>query len=148
LKAPVKVLIAEDDAFFRRALQQLLSTEFETSVVEDGDAAWALLQKEDHPTLVLLDWIMPGLSGPQVCRELRANSSTAGIYVILLTAKSSAADIIAGLRAGADDYVTKPFEAEELRARVRLGRRILELQDALAEKSATPVATHVREWPR
>jgi DNA-binding response OmpR family regulator len=132
----VRVLIAEDDALFRRALQQLLSVEFEITAVEDGDAAWEILQREDHPPLVLLDWIMPGLSGPQVCRNLRAKQATSGVYAILLTAKNSAADILAGLRAGADDYITKPFEAEELRVRVRLGRRILEMQAALAAKSA------------
>ncbi len=129
----MKILIAEDDVLFRRALQHLLSSEFEIITAEDGSAAAALLQQENHPMLALLDWVMPGLTGPQVCRELRANSATAGIYVILLTARNSAADILAGLRSGADDYVTKPFQAEELRARVRLGRRILEMQEAVAE---------------
>jgi DNA-binding response OmpR family regulator len=130
----VRVLIAEDDALFRRALELLLNSEFEITAVEDGQAAWILLQEKDHPTLAILDWVMPGLSGPDVCRKLRAHQSTAGVYAILLTAKNSAADIIAGLRAGADDYVTKPFESEELRVRVRIGRRILEMQEALAEK--------------
>ncbi len=141
----MKILIAEDDALFRRALQHLLSAEFEIITAEDGRIASTLLQREDHPTLALLDWVMPGLTGPQVCRELRANPSTAGIYVILLTARNSAADILAGLRSGADDYVTKPFQAEELRARVRLGRRILEMQEALATKSGILEETLARE---
>ena len=109
----MKVLIAEDDALFRKALWHLLSTEFEITAVQDGHAAATLLQQEGHPALALLDWVMPGLTGPQVCRELRANPASAGIYIILLTARNSAADIVAGLRAGADDYVTKPFQAEE-----------------------------------
>jgi DNA-binding response OmpR family regulator len=132
----VRVLIAEDDALFRRALEQLLTAEFEIISVEDGVAAWVLLQEDDPPKMALLDWVMPGMSGPQLCRALRANPATAGTYTILLTARNSAADVAAGLRAGADDYVTKPFEAEELRARVRLGRRILELQDSLAAQAS------------
>jgi DNA-binding response OmpR family regulator len=141
----VKILIAEDDALFRRALQHLLSAEFEIITAEDGRIASTLLQQEDHPTLALLDWVMPGLTGPELCRELRASPSTAGIYVILLTARNSAADILAGLRSGADDYVTKPFQAEELRARVRLGSRILEMQAALAAKSVVLEETLARE---
>jgi DNA-binding response OmpR family regulator len=132
----VRILIAEDDALFRRALEQLLTAEFEIISVEDGVAAWVLLQEDDPPKMALLDWVMPGMSGPQLCRALRANPATAGTYTILLTARNSAADVAAGLRAGADDYVTKPFEAEELRARVRLGRRILELQDSLAAQAS------------
>lgn len=132
----MRVLIAEDDALFRRALEQLLTAEFEIISVEDGVAAWVLLQEDDPPKMALLDWVMPGMSGPQLCRALRANPATAGTYTILLTARNSAADVAAGLRAGADDYVTKPFEAEELRARVRLGRRILELQDSLAAQAS------------
>jgi DNA-binding response OmpR family regulator len=132
----VRVLIAEDDALFRRALEQLLTAEFEIISVEDGVAAWVLLQEDDPPKMALLDWVMPGMSGPQLCRALRANPATAGTYTILLTARNSATDVAAGLRAGADDYVTKPFEAEELRARVRLGRRILELQDSLAAQAS------------
>jgi DNA-binding response OmpR family regulator len=141
----VRVLIAEDDALFRRALEQLLTSEFEITSVEDGNAAWAVLQQQDHPTLALLDWVMPGMSGPQVCRELRANPHTAEIYAILLTARNSAADVVAGLRAGADDYVTKPFEAEELRARVHIGCRILEMQTSLAAKSSALVNALERE---
>jgi DNA-binding response OmpR family regulator len=141
----VKVLIAEDDALFRKALWHLLSTEFEITAVQDGHAAATLLQQEGHPALALLDWVMPGLTGPQVCRELRANPASAGIYIILLTARNSAADIVAGLRAGADDYVTKPFQAEELLARVRLGRRILEMQETMDAKSATLAETLARE---
>jgi DNA-binding response OmpR family regulator len=127
----VKILIAEDDPFFRRLLQQLLVADYEVSTAEDGKAAWAMLQQSDAPVLAILDWIMPGMAGPQVCREVRANAKTAGAYLILLTAKNNTADILAGLRSGADDYVTKPFEPEELRARVRVGQRIIKLQESL-----------------
>ncbi len=133
----MKLLIAEDDAFFRKILQQLLSSEFETVIAKDGKEAWAALQKNDWPLLAIIDWVMPGMSGPQVCREARACEHTAGNYLILLTSRNSASDIVAGLHAGADDYVTKPFEAEELRARVRLGRRVLELQMTVAAQAAS-----------
>jgi two-component system cell cycle response regulator len=127
----VKLLIAEDEPLFRKLLRQLLSPEFELTVTEEGNTALMRLQEENGPVLAILDWVMPGMTGLEVCRELRAHRSTAGIYVILLTARNSAADIVAGLRAGADDYVTKPVQAEELRARVQLGCRIIELRAAL-----------------
>ena len=128
----MKVLIAEDDPFFRRLLQKLLASECEVSTAADGDAAWTQLQRSDGPVLAILDWVMPGMAGPQLCREVRANPTTAGVYLILLTARNSAADILAGMRAGADDFVTKPFEPEELRVRVRLGRKVLELRQSIA----------------
>jgi DNA-binding response OmpR family regulator len=127
----MKVLIAEDEPLFRKILQQLLSPDFELTVTEDGTAALAYLQQENGPVLAILDWVMPGMTGVDVCRELRAQRRTAGIYVILLTARNSAADIIVGLRAGADDYATKPVQPEELRARIQLGCRIIELRAAL-----------------
>jgi CheY-like chemotaxis protein len=103
----VKVLIAEDEPLFRKILSQLLSPEFELTVTEDGTTALARLQEESEPVLAILDWVMPGMTGIDVCRCLRAQRRTAGTYVILLTARNSAADIVAGLRAGADDYVTR-----------------------------------------
>jgi DNA-binding response OmpR family regulator len=101
----------------------------------------ASLQEEDGPVLAILDCVVPGLTGIDVCRELRTRRQTAGIYVILLTARNSAADIVAGLRAGADDYGTNPVLAEELRARMQLGCRIIELRAALkTEVGALAVA--------
>jgi len=137
----VKILVAEDEPLFRKLLQQLLSPEFELTVAEDGTTALALLREADEPVLAILDWVMPEMTGIEVCRQLRASRRTAGIYVILLTARNSAADIIAGLRSGADDYITKPVQAEELRARVQLGCRIIELRAALkTEVGALAVA--------
>lgn len=137
----MKVLIAEDEPLFRKLLSQLLSSEFDLTVTEDGTTALANLQQENGPVLAILDWVMPGLTGLEVCRQLRARRQTAGTYVILLTARNSAADIVAGLREGADDYVTKPVQPEELRARVQLGCRIIELRAALkTEMGALAVA--------
>ncbi len=141
----VKILIAEDDAFFRRLLHQLLASECEVVIVGDGDAAWDLLQKEEGPVLAILDWVMPGMTGPEICRAARGNAKTSGCYLILLTARHSSADILDGLRSGADDYVTKPFRPEELRARLRLGQRIIRLEQSLFAQSAALESTHARE---
>jgi CheY-like chemotaxis protein len=110
----LKILIAEDDAFFRRLLDKLLAADYEVSMVADGIAAWDALQLMEAPVLAILDWVMPGMMGPDICREARANPKTANTYLILLTARHSSADILAGLRSGADDYVTKPFKPDEL----------------------------------
>jgi phosphoserine phosphatase RsbU/P len=131
----MKVLIAEDDPFFRTILRKLLGAEYEVCESIDGSAAWSLLRQSKEAGIVILDWVMPGLSGPQLCRLIRNNPLAVFYHVILLTSKNNSADIVAGLAAGADDYVTKPFEAEELRARVRLGRRIVELQTDLGDTS-------------
>jgi len=128
----VKLLIAEDDPFFRRILEQLLGSEFEISTAVDGNVAWTMLQENDGPRLAVLDWVMPGMTGPEVCRLVRTPPRLASAYLILLTDKNRAADITAGLRAGADDYLTKPFDPGELRARVGMARRIVELQADLA----------------
>jgi sigma-B regulation protein RsbU (phosphoserine phosphatase) len=151
----MKLLIAEDDAFFRNIVKQVLSPEHELIFAENGDEAWAVLQRPDAPRFAILDWVMPGLSGPQVCRNVRANSRLSSMYLILFTAKNSAADIVAGLRAGADDYVTKPFNAEELRMCVKLGKLTLDLHDAadlhaiLAEQELELQTSpeHVAAWP-
>lgn len=141
----MKLLIAEDEPLFRKLLQQLLSPEFDLTVTEDGTTALARLREENGPELAILDWVMPGMTGIEVCRELRAQRRTAGIYVILLTVRNSPADIVAGLRTGADDYVTKPVQAEELRARVQLGCRIIELRAALKTEVRALAVALVRE---
>jgi DNA-binding response OmpR family regulator len=145
----VKLLIAEDDHLFRTLLRRLLANEYELEIVEDGDSAWSVLQQENAPQLAILDWVMPGLTGPQVCRNVRSVPLTPPPYLLLFTAKSDAADIVSGLRAGADDYITKPFNPEELRARVQVGRRVVELQTALdAQIAATRAALATQELLR
>jgi len=131
----VKVIIAEDDVFFQRMLQQILAPDYEIEIAQDGDEAWAALQRPGAPRLAILDWVMPGLSGPQICRKVRACPALSSKYLIILTSKNNEADIVSGLRAGADDYITKPPIAAELRARVRVGQRVLELQAAVEAQS-------------
>jgi phosphoserine phosphatase RsbU/P len=131
----MRVLVAEDDATSARGLQGLVrSWGYDVVPVADGPAALAVLGAEDAPKLALLDWVMPGLQGPEVCRTVRAWRSPDSPYLILLTSRNSQTDIIAGLDAGADDYLVKPFDPGELRARVHAGARIVELQRGLADK--------------
>jgi phosphoserine phosphatase RsbU/P len=132
-----KLLVADDDAFFQGLIPGLLSPEYEVIVAHDGLEAWEQLQQPDPPRLVILDWVMPGLSGPQICRNVRASESLSSIYVILLTARNNESDIIAGLNSGADDYITKPPLPAELRARIKMGERVLALQDAVKSQALT-----------
>ena len=131
----MRMLIAEDDPVSRHVLQSVLTSwGYEVVVAKDGEEAWQALQAEDHPFLAILDWMMPGLDGPEVCHKARAGPQTQPTYIILLTARDSKADIVQGLEAGADDYVTKPFDTKELLARVRVGARVVELQGNLAAR--------------
>ena len=128
----MKVLIAEDDPVSRRMLERMLRKwGYDLVVAEDGAAAWEGLQGEEAPALALLDWMMPGMDGLEVCRRVRASEATRLAYLILLTARGDTEDIVAGLEAGANDYVTKPFDGAELRARVAVGCRVVELQRSL-----------------
>lgn len=130
----MKILIAEDDSLSRMMLDKALrQSGYEVTAVENGERALKELKKDDPPRLVLLDWIMPGKDGLAVCRELRRRTEQAYTYVILLSSKESTAEIVEGLESGADDYLTKPFDVEELKARLRTGERILELEDRLVE---------------
>lgn len=131
----MKVLIAEDDMVSRRLLKATLTKwGYEVIVTCDGLEALAALQGIDAPSLAILDWMMPGLDGIEVCRRVRRTQSHTPPYFIVLTAKGRREDIIVGLEAGANDYVTKPFDREELHARVRVGVRIVELQHSLADR--------------
>src|SRR5277367_566482 len=126
------VLIAEDDPIFRHVLASWFRRwDYRVTAVENGVDAWEFLQREDAPQLVILDWMMPGVDGIELCRRIRSQNQGVYRYVLLLTAKDDKQDMIAGLEAGADDYLTKPFDVDELRARVRAGKRILDLQAAL-----------------
>ncbi len=130
----MKILIAEDDPVSRRLLEITLSNwGYDVIVTNDGAWAWEALQAEDAPQLAILDWMMPGLDGPQICHKARETPATKSIYLILLTAKGEKSDLVAGLAAGADDFVTKPFNREELRARVQVGMRMVEMQKSLAD---------------
>lgn len=107
---------------------------YSTITAVDGSEAWRCLQSEDPPQLVVLDWMMPGLDGLEVCRKVRAGARTPLPYVILVTARESRADVVTGLNAGADDYMSKPFDHEELRARIGVGVRVVKLQQSLAAR--------------
>jgi len=129
----VKILIAEDDPVSRRLLEVTLGKwGYEVIACADGQAAWDVLKAPDSPQLVVLDWMMPRLDGLQVCRKVRdleLRPAEPYVYILLLTAKSQKTDMVTGLEAGADDYLTKPFDQQELRMRLRAGRRILDLLD-------------------
>jgi sigma-B regulation protein RsbU (phosphoserine phosphatase) len=131
----MRVLIAEDDRATARLLAGLTeSWGYEVATAKDGEAALEHFTGELTPQLVLLDWMLPGADGPEVCRRIRALRSDSAIYIILLTSKSARADVVAGLGAGADDYLVKPFDPEELRARLKAGGRIVDLQQRLTDQ--------------
>ena len=131
----MKVLIAEDDVTTRRLLEILLSKcGYETVVTGDGKEAWHAMQATNPPQMAIFDWMMPEMSGVELCRKIRESITPSLVYIILLTVKDCKEDIVSGLDAGANDYVIKPFEQEELRARLRVGERVVELQSALADR--------------
>src|SRR5450432_1499785 len=131
LKA-TRILIADDDAITRRLLQETLERSgFEVIAVENGQLALDWLSSKDGPRLALLDWLMPEVNGLSVCREIRRHSEKPYIYIILLSSRTAKQEVVTGLEAGADDYLTKPCDAEELKARLRAGERILKLEDKL-----------------
>jgi len=128
----VRILIAEDDAASRALLERLLVRwGHEVVVATDGAEAWAVLQQDDAPELAVLDWMMPKMDGLEICRRARGDERLRSLYVIILTARTQRNDLVEGLEAGADDYVTKPFEAGALRARLGVGARVVRLQREL-----------------
>jgi DNA-binding response OmpR family regulator len=127
----MKVLVADDDRFFQAMLCQVLAADYEVVLASDGEHAWKILQGADPPRLAILDWVMPGFTGPQVCRKVRACPLLDSTYLIILTSKNNEADIVSGLRAGADDYITKPPSLPELKAKVRIGEQVLQMQDTV-----------------
>lgn len=131
----MRILIAEDELVSRHQLEVTLS-EWGNQVVltADGMGAWELLRRDNPPELAILDWMMPGMDGIEVCRKVREERRSLPIYLILLTSRSSRVDVVQGLEAGADDYMTKPFERAELHARLRVGERIIDLQRSLAAR--------------
>lgn len=131
----MKILVADDDAVSRRLTQRTLEKfGYQVMLAEDGRRAAEILSQEDAPRLALIDWMMPEQDGPALCREVRErHRDTPYVYIVLLTSKQSSEDIVAGLEAGADDYLTKPFQVAELKARLHTGQRILQLEDKLVQ---------------
>jgi diguanylate cyclase (GGDEF)-like protein len=150
----VKVLIADDSIVSRHLLEATLRKwGYDVTVACDGAEALQILEREDAPALVILDWMMPGISGLEVCRRIRARGSEPYIYILLLTSKSQKEDLIEGMDAGADDYITKPFDQNELQVRLRAGNRLVRLQaellaarEALREQATRDSLTHL--WNR
>jgi diguanylate cyclase (GGDEF)-like protein len=130
----MKILVADDDMLSRRLMERMLERNgYEVVAAENGREAAEILSRDDSPRLALIDWMMPELDGPGVCRQVRNHHDTRYIYITLLTAKQASEDIVVGLEAGADDYLIKPCNLEELKARLRTGVRILDLEDKLVE---------------
>ena len=128
----MKILLAEDDPVFATLLRRLLEGEHEVILARDGAEAWDTLLSEDAPQLAVLDWLMPRMDGIELCRRVRQQPEMASKYMILLTSRDQIKDVLTGFEAGADDYLVKPCNPEELRARVRVGCRVVGLQSALA----------------
>jgi diguanylate cyclase (GGDEF)-like protein len=140
-----QVLAAEDNPVFQSMLKTMLTRwGYEAVMARDGTEAWNILERPDAPRLAVLDWMMPGMDGVEVCRRIRSANREPYIYILLLTARTESQDLIDGMDAGADDYLTKPFNAHELRVRLRAGRRILDLQEELlqAREALRDQATH------
>ena len=131
----MRILIAEDDKVTRRILENaVVKWGYEPVLTEDGNQAWEALNAEDAPKLAILDWMMPGMDGVELSRKVRNTSHISTTYIIMLTALSQKEDIVTGLKAGADDYVTKPFDNKELQARINVGVRIVELEQHLKDR--------------
>jgi DNA-binding response OmpR family regulator len=136
----MRILVAEDDSVTRRVLEATLSRiGFDVITASDGTATWRMLETldgKDAPELVVLDWMMPGIDGIEICRKLRTTPGFELMYIILLTSRSEKEDLAMGLIAGANDYISKPFHPIELESRVRVGQRMLNLQRSLTSRIA------------
>jgi phosphoserine phosphatase RsbU/P len=131
----MKVLVAEDDSVSRLLLESILREwDYEVVSTSDGAQAWEVLSGPNPPRMCILDWQMPGLDGLELCRRLRADRATQSTYVLLLTGKGGTDNVVQGLKSGANDYLTKPFDLDELSARLGVGRRVVDLQQALTER--------------
>ncbi len=142
----MRILIADDDAVARLELATLLTREgHEVVAVSDGLEAWQVLQEADPPRLAVLDWMMEEMDGVEVCRRVRQRPHPGNVYLILLTSRADKVHILAGLQAGANDYVTKPFDRDELLARIRVGAEMISLQAELAARVRELIDALTRE---
>jgi len=133
----MRILIAEDDPISERLLTTNLTRwGHEVISTSNGREAWEILQGEDAPRFAILDWMMPGMEGTEICRKLRNAAATNPPYIILLTARRGVDQLVTGIKAGADDYLTKPYHRDELQARVEVGMRVLDLQTKLSSRIA------------
>ncbi len=131
----MQILIAEDEPVSRRLLQKTLEQwGYDVVICEDGTSAWNALQEPDAPNIAVLDWMMPGMDGPEICRGVRESGAQRQPYLMLLTSRTRMQDVVAGLKAGADDYLTKPVDREELEARLSVATRVVQLQQRLADR--------------
>jgi sigma-B regulation protein RsbU (phosphoserine phosphatase) len=131
-----KILIAEDNQTSLLVLESVLKQwGYGVIAARDGYEAWAIMKADNSPQIAVLDWVMPGLDGLEICRRARQMNDRLPFYIILLTAQGRKEDIVDGLEAGANDYITKPFDRAELRARLHVGERVIELQSALAHRA-------------
>jgi diguanylate cyclase (GGDEF)-like protein len=140
-----KILIAEDQSNFRHMLKSFLTNwGYEFVTASDGREAWRVLQGEDRPRLALLDWMMPDMDGLEICRTVREVKPDPYTYLLLLTSRDGKQDVVDGIEAGADNYLVKPFDPQELRARIRVGERIISLEDRLirTQEELRQLATH------
>jgi two-component system, cell cycle response regulator len=128
----LQALVADDDPVTRRLLDRMLrKLGYDTVLCPDGPTAWGVMQGAGAPLLVLIDWLMPGMDGIELCRRIRGRTNVPYTYVIMVSSNSNRADVVSGMNAGADDYVTKPVHRDELETRLKAGRRVLEVQSAL-----------------
>lgn len=131
----LKVLLAEDEVVSRRLLGATITRfGYALDVVDDGLKAWNALSAEQAPAIAVLDWSMPGLDGLEVCRRVRDASRDGYTYILIVTARNAKSDVVAALSAGADDFISKPIDPDELRARLRVGERIVRLEQRLGQQ--------------
>lgn len=133
----MRILIADDSSVSRHLLESIVKKwGYQVISTADGNQAWEVLQQADAPRMAILDWMMPGMTGPEVCKRVRSMGIDPYTYILLLTSRTQKEDVIEGMNSGADDYVVKPFDQQELNVRLRAGRRIIDLQDELLKAQA------------
>jgi DNA-binding response OmpR family regulator len=142
----VRILITDDDRMSTLMLSRTLQQwGFEVVVAHDGEAAWQQITSTTPPAVAIVDWMMPGLDGIELCKRIRSSTLQSPVYLILLTARNSRQDLVAGLEAGADDYLTKPFDPDELRARIHVGQRTLALMANIKKLSGLlPICSYCK----